>query len=243
MNDHLIISDGQVKPGVVLDHWYCLGKMIAELRPKVVVNIGDFWDMESLSSYDKGKRSAENKRYDKDISIGNEAMEALLWASRKQRNKPRMVFTLGNHEHRIDRFCELNPELSGKLSMNDLFLDDWEVYPFTEIANIDGVSYSHYFYNPNTGKPYGGTIHSMLKNVGYSFTMGHRQCLDFARRDLTNGRSIFGLVTGAFYQHDESYKGPQGNNHWRGVIHKKNVANGIYDLETWEINRVMQEFK
>ena len=243
MSDHLIISDGQVKPGQRLDHWYSLGKMIADIRPKVVVNIGDFWDMESLSSYDKGKKSAENRRYQCDVDFGNEAMEALLWASRYQRNTPRMIFTCGNHENRINKYIDDIPELDGKLGIKDLYLDKWEVFDFLEVAKVDGVHYSHFFANPMSGKPFGGTIHSMLKNIGYSFTMGHRQCLDFARRDLTNGKCILGLVSGAYYLHHERYKGPQGNSHWRGVIHKKNVAHGVYDLETWDIKRVMETYK
>jgi hypothetical protein len=45
-----------------------------------------------------------------------------------------------------------------------------------------------------------------------------------------NGRSQHGLVAGACYLHDEDYKGPQGNAHWRGVLVKHEVRAGSYDL-------------
>jgi hypothetical protein len=72
--------------------------------------------------------------------------------------------------------------------------------------------------------------------------MGHKQCLDIGRKDLANGKAIQGLIAGAFYQHDEDYKGPQGNPHWRGLVMKHNVADGQYDLETYTIDRLMRHY-
>ena len=59
--------------------------------------------------------------------------------------------------------------------------------------------------------------------------MGHQQTLDYAVRFLANGQQQFGLVAGACYLHSESYKGPQGNAHWRGVIVLHQVENGAAD--------------
>ena len=39
------------------------------------MHLGDHWDMASLSSYDKGKRAFENRRYKKDIEAGNVALD------------------------------------------------------------------------------------------------------------------------------------------------------------------------
>jgi len=83
-----------------------------------------------------------------------------------------------------------------------------------------------------TGNPFGGTIDARLKNIGHSFTMGHQQTLLYGLRyvnDEYSGRSQHGLVAGACYLHDEDYKGPQGNAHWRGIIVKHQVCEGSYD--------------
>ena len=243
MATHLVISDGQVKPGTDLDHWYALGKLAASLKPDKIINIGDFWDMPSLSSWDKGKKSAENRRYEDDIGIGNEAMDAFMGPILAKKKKlPELHFTLGNHENRIDRYVEANAVLENKVSYKDLNLARWHVHPFLEPVSLDGVSYAHYFYNPNSGTPYGGTIQNKLKMVGCSFTQGHLQTFEWARKELANGRVIMGMTTGAYYQHDEEYKGPQGNHHWRGCIVKRHVTDGRYDFETWDIQRVMREF-
>src|SRR3972149_11701156 len=78
MSKHLVIPDCQVKPGVPLDHLEWLGKYIVAKKPDVIINIGDFADMESLSSYDVGKKAFEGRRYKNDIDIARIGMEKLL---------------------------------------------------------------------------------------------------------------------------------------------------------------------
>lgn len=251
-NDHLVIPDTQVKPGDPLDHLEWLGKLIVERRPNVIIHLGDHWDMSSLSVYDRGKRKAEGRRYQDDIQAGNEAMDVLLAPlrrlQRKQRkNKkkvytPRMIFTIGNHEERIMRHVNANPELHGYLSYDNLNLADWEVHDFTEIVTVDGISYSHYFYNPMTGKPYGGMIDTRLKNIGFTFTQGHVQGFAYGQRTLNNGSTITGVVAGSYYMHDEDYKGPQANEHWRGILYKHNVNGGVYDLEQLSLHTMREMY-
>lgn len=231
---HCVIPDVQAKPGVPLDHLKWAGQYIAEKRPDVIVCIGDFSDLESLSSYDVGKRSAENKRYKADVEAAHKAMELLMTPIVMAKDyNPRLVLTLGNHEDRITRYADSNPLLHEAVSIRDLGYEawGWEVIPFLQPVKIDGISYCHYFYNPNTGKPYGGAnLETRLKTIGMSFTMGHQQGLSVAIRDLADGTRQRGLVAGSFYQHQEAYKGPQGNGHWHGIIFKHEVCNGNYDL-------------
>lgn len=89
---HFVLPDVQAKEGVPLDHLVWAGKYIAEKRPDVVICIGDFADMPSLSSYDAGKKSFEGRRYKKDIKAAKEAME--LFCSQFDGYQPRMVLTL-----------------------------------------------------------------------------------------------------------------------------------------------------
>lgn len=235
-NEHMFIPDTQTTPDTPTEHLTAAGNYIVKKQPNVIIHAGDHWDMHSLSSYDKSTRRAEGARYQDDIDAGIESMQALLKPikdynkGRRKKYKPRMVFLIGNHEERIMRHVNANPALEGKLSYDDLKLDDWEVFDFLEVAKIDGVHYSHYFYNPMSGKPWSGKASTMLNNVGFSFTMGHRQGKDQAEKHLANGGALRGLVAGSFYQHDETYKGPQGNHHWRGCIYKHEVRDGNYDI-------------
>ena len=243
MRDHLIIPDTQVKPGVPLDHLYALSNLIMEHKPDVIVHLGDHWDMPSLSSYDEGKTAMENRRYAKDVEAGDDAMKILTDPiAADETYNPKMVFCIGNHEERITRFAEAHPKLENYISIHDLYLDDWEIYDYLEIAEIDGVSYSHYFANPFSGRPWGGSIQNRLNKVKYSFTQGHVQKFEHGCEYLSNGEVVNGLVAGAFYMHDEVYKGPQGNHHFRGVIYKTNVADGDYDFEVVRLCTLLQEY-
>ena len=61
---HLIIPDSHAHPDYKNDRYDWLGKLILDLKPDVLVNIGDTADMASLSAYDKGKASFHGRNYD-----------------------------------------------------------------------------------------------------------------------------------------------------------------------------------
>jgi hypothetical protein len=226
---HIIIPDTQCKPGVSLDHLYWAGRYVAEKEPDRVIHIGDHWDMPSLSSYDKGKRDAEGRRYKDDIAAGNEGME-LFWDGADE-TKADYHFLLGNHEQRIDRATQVNPELFGSLDYKDFGTEGWKVHDFLKPVTLDGIVYCHYFYNPKTGKPWGGTALNILRHVGRSFVQGHRQGLDVSPiLELPTGERRRGIIAGSYYQHTEKYLGPQGNAHWRGLIVLHEVRDGNFDM-------------
>lgn len=257
MRRHIMIPDCQVKPGVATNHLLAAGNYILDKRPDVIVCIGDFADMPSLSSYDKGKKDFEGRRYKDDIESAKDAMALLLrpiseYNARQRRNKagqykPHMVLTIGNHENRIERAVNNDAILEGVISSDDLHYREfgWDVIPYEHIINIDGVRYSHFFRNPHSVKKdiVSGTIDSKLKNLGWSFSMGHQQTLQYGVRYLADGQAQHGLVAGAFYQHDEGYMGPQGNaSHWRGMILKNEVNNGHYDPCFLSLDYLLREW-
>jgi len=75
----LVIPDCQIKDGVPTDHLTWAGNAIVDYRPDVVVNLGDFADMPSLSTHDiKGSKYFEGLRYKNDIEVAKTAMQKLL---------------------------------------------------------------------------------------------------------------------------------------------------------------------
>lgn len=204
---HLAIPDIQAKDGVSLDHLNWIGQFIVRKKPDVVIQVGDFSDLPSLSSYDKGKRSFEGRRYKKDITAAKEAMDILLGPLREYnarmretkhaQYKPRLVLTLGNHEQRIERAVELQPELEGLMSYDDLPYEDWEVHDFLKPVVIDGILYVHYLSNPMTGKPFSGSALNQLAKAQHSFFVGHKQTLDVATYFSPAGKQTWGIVAGA----------------------------------------------
>ena len=221
----LIIADTQAKSEEDLEYLLWIGKYIADKKPDIIVHIGDHFDMPSLSSYDKGTSKIEGKRLYKDIEAGVTGFKFLNLELEKHKDyKPRKVFCLGNHEERLDRYVNEHPELQGTLGTDKLPFAEygWEVHPFLKPVEIEGIFFVHYLANPMSGKPYGGSAMNILKTVGRSFVVGHKQCLDVAIRPTIDGKQQLGIVNGACYDHFESYKGYSGNNHFRGltVLHE-----------------------
>src|ERR1700739_622127 len=113
MTKHFVLPDCQVRPGDNFDFLERIGLFIVEKQPDVIINLGDFADMASLSSYDQGKKSFEGRRYINDIEAAKTAMTRLLspihdYNNRQRKNgkkqyKPRMILTYGNHCDRITR--------------------------------------------------------------------------------------------------------------------------------------------
>lgn len=252
---HLVIADTQCKPEHNLDYIKAIGKYIVAKRPDVIVHIGDHFDFPSLSSYDKGKKSFEGRRLVADLEAGRKGMEYLLAplkklqakqrAGKKKVYNPELVFCVGNHEARADRFSNDNPEFEGFVGVKELGIEGfgWKVYPFLQPAVVDGISYVHFLANPFTGKPYGGNALSQLKNVGKSFVVGHKQLLDCAIRPTLNGDMQIGIVNGACYPFDEPYKGYQGNFHFRGVTMLHEVKDGFGCPMFVSLDYIMDKYK
>jgi len=229
-----MIPDVQARHGDDFKFLDRIGKYIARKQPDVIVQIGDFADMESLSSYDKGTRSFENRRYVKDLEASERAMDALMEPIAKAAGySPRKVLCLGNHEDRISRATELQPELTGVMDVGDLGYRGygWSVQPFLKPIKIAGVMFAHYFVTGSMGRPF-ATASAMIygRNALHMSAMaGHQQGKQTSTGRRADGQMIICTIAGSCYEHYEKYLGPQGNNHWRGIIFMHNVKDGAYD--------------
>ena len=235
---HLVIPECQVKDCQDFTYLSCIGKYIVDKKPDVIVHLGDFADMESLSSYDVGKKSFEGKRYIKDIEATHKAMGYLLsplreYNAKAKKNKeklykPRMVLTLGNHENRIVRAVNDDPKLEGLLKVEDLPYGDWDVVPFLKPIFIDGVAYCHYFPTGVMGRP-ATTASAMVSKLHMSCIAGHQQGKQVAYGKRPDGSTITCIIAGSCYEHDEPYMDFQTNHHFRGILMLHEVNNGCFD--------------
>lgn len=240
MTTHLIIPDCQVRPGDDLDFLERIGNYIVEKKPDVIVNIGDFADMPSLSSYDVGKKSFEGRRYINDIEAAKEGMRRLTKPLQdfnahqrkngKKQYKPRMELTYGNHCDRITRAVNSDPKLDGTIGLSDLDYEayGWTTHDFLEVIVIDGVAYSHYFVTGTAGRP-ASSAQVLLNKKHMSCIAGHQQGRQAASAYKADGKRITAIIAGSCYEHDEDYMGPQGNNHWRGLLTLHEVHDGEFD--------------
>jgi hypothetical protein len=253
---HLVIPDSHCDQGVPNHRFEWLGRMVTDLRPDTIVDIGDWWSMTSLNRYDKrGSRSFEGRRYWADIDIGVDAQERFRaqlddynrGKRKANRYTPRLVRCLGNHENRINRLVDEEPLLEDVISTRDLLSAEfgWEEYPFLEKVLIDGICYSHYFVSGIMGRAIGGLhiAHSMLTKQFVSCVQGHSHLFDYSERAVGDGRRIIAIAAGCYFEHPHSYEPiPVTRMLRRGLLVLKNIVDGCFDMDWWSIERVRARY-
>tara|TARA_R110002096_G_scaffold58465_8_gene147250 strand:- start:419 stop:1180 length:762 start_codon:yes stop_codon:yes gene_type:complete len=250
---HLVIPDTQVKPGISLDYLKWIGQYAAAKKPDVIVMIGDFADMPSLSSYDVGKKSFEGRTYKADVRAVRKGMETLLAPIRRVQKqmakakkkvwKPKMILTLGNHEHRIDRAVEYDRKLEGLVQMEDLGYEEagWTVYPFLDVVSVNGVAYSHYFASGVMGRAI-TSANALLTKKHMSCFAGHQQGRQISYGRRADGTEMTAIIAGSAYLHDEDYLSKQTNQHWRGIYMLHDVKDGSFDEMAVSMKYLKEQF-
>jgi hypothetical protein len=256
-NIHLVIGDAHARPGISNDRFLWLGEYLLNLRlshPEAnlkVIDLGDWEDMESLSSYDVGKKSYEGRRYQADIAAGIEARHffniPLDRFNEKQRANHKRTYSVekyalgGNHsEGRIRKVIESTPMLDGTIGVSDFQLADfgWTYVPFLEPLLLDGITYQHYHISGVMGRPISGESPglSLIKKTLTSSVCGHSHLLDMAHRTDPHGKSIWGIHAGCFLAKDqyESYAGPANKMWKRGVLVLFDVKDGDFKSFQWK---------
>lgn len=216
-----------------------------------MINLGDMWDMASMSSYDRGRKSTFGRTFQKDLDAGLE-FDDRLWAPirRAKRKKPRGVFIEGNHEYRLKRAIDIQPELEGLLSFSNFDLrrnySDIVEYKGNTPGSIeiDGITYTHYAVSGVMGRPIGGEHpgYSLITKQFKSITCGHIHTFNHTTRTDATGKRVHGLVAGVFQDYDASWAG-EVNKLWsRGLVIKREVENGNYDIEWVSLERLKKEY-
>lgn len=251
----LVVGDAHAKPNQDLSRFAILGRVIErEARdakdlgvPFHVVVIGDWADMESLSSYDKGKRSFEGRRYTSDVAAANEALRLTrrncapdAWEYAQKH------VTLGNHEHRIMRATNDLSELDGLIHTDDLEFAAYgfNVLPFLQPLWLNGVGFCHYFASGAMGRPVSGVNlgRSLILKTLESVVVGHNHMLDFYTLTTAAGRRMCALSAGCYFEHDEDYAGQANAMFWRGLVMLDDVRDGHFDVRTFTLQALRREY-
>ena len=252
---YVVFTCAHADPSVDNKRFDLLGKFLYDLRPDVVIDLGDFDDMKSLNSYDtRYPQAIVAQNYEQDITYGQEARDR-IWRRFKymKRKRPFRVGFEGNHEHRIKKAISLDPRLEGEkygVSFSHLQTDYWydEYHEYENsapaIADYDGVSYAHYFSSGNYGTPINGVHHAytLLQNRNYSSTCGHSHKRGLYFKDSAHPSGIIGLVAGCFKGGDEAWAGQANRGWWKGVVVKREVENGMYEPQFVSLKTLEKEY-
>jgi len=244
MSTHLVIGDPHCTPNASNERFIWAGHMARDIKADKVICMGDFASMESMSSYDKKKKSFEGRRYRKDVEHTHDALSKFNKGLNKY--NPEMHMLLGNHEDRIDRMVEENPELEGAMSIDDLCYPEygWNTYDYRLPVVLDGIYYSHNFPSGVMGTAISGenVARSLLNKNKVSSTVGHSHLLDYAVSAIPSGKKMMALCAGCYLEHKEKYAFNTQRLWWSGLIVKRNVKGGSYDLETVNYQEVKKRY-
>jgi hypothetical protein len=252
--DYLVIPDPHSHPNHSNDRADWIGKLILDRKPDVVVNMGDTWDLPSLSSFDKGKASFNGANYEKDMNAGLDFQDR-MWHPMKasKKKQPHKVFLEGNHERRLNKVLEYEPHLAGErygISYSNFQLEHYyhDVVYYNGgtpgIYTIDDISFAHFFVSGLMGRPIGGDHHaaSLLAKNYSSCVAAHSHTVDWAVRSGSNGKKIMGLVAGVYQDYVSGWAGNVNNLWWQGVVYLRNVEAGVYDPEFISIEALRRAY-
>lgn len=248
MNKHLILPDPHAHPEYDNLRFRALGNYILEERPTHLICLGDYGDMPSLSSYDKGTRGFEGRRYQLDVDAVLDAQNELFAAlaaynKRRSSNKkamymPKLIMLGGNHdEARIEKATQYAPELEGKMLLSDLRYEEygWHYVPFKNTIVLDGIAYSHYFPSGLTGTAISGENigANLVRKLHMSCVQGHSHLYNHYEHTRPDGTKIFGLSAGCYGHKDYNEGWCENTRHmwWRGIVvlHGTNHWPGYYE--------------
>lgn len=231
--DILVLPDPHAEPGQDLWRFDAFGRMIADLRPHVVVCIGDFSSFDSLSRH-ASPHEREGQRYIDEVEASKRALERLHEPIAQATGyRPRLVLTSGNHDAFGPRFAEEHPALVGMLGDDPIGFRDhgWAVHRFREPVEIAGVQFCHYFEGSN-GKAIGGkhAAASILARLHQSAVWGHSHRVSYHTEPRADGTRMHALNVGVGSDAHFDYAGVIGNREmWRGCWLLRNVVAGDFD--------------
>jgi predicted phosphodiesterase len=249
----VVIGDCHVTSDQNLRRFDWLNKYLLENTPDVLIIIGDFLTLNSLSAWDRDKRLLmEGRRLEREFDFGNAALDRLeknlsIHVRTGYSNYPRLIFIEGNHEERLGRYIESHPELEGKSFSvrHRLALDDrgWEWIPYRSYVEINGIFFTHIPFGKSR-EISGKDICSKAELVTIGSTVfGHTHELHTScvhKHGMKHLQQI--LNVGCYFEQDEEYVEGKMTNYWKGIVELTNYDYGRFDIKTISMGHLQRGY-
>lgn len=230
-----------------------LGQFLWDIKPDVVVDLGDGADMKSLNSYDtRYPQAIVSQSYEEDIESYNESMDLMRYRFKVSKKKrPFFVGLCGNHESRITTAIKHDPRLEGSkygVSFSHLNTDKWfdEYYKYENggpaIATYDNIDFAHFFSSGNFGTATSGKhhAHTLLSNRHRSSICGHSHKRGVYFEDQAG---ICGLVAGCMKGGPEGWAGQAQKDWWTGIVVLREVdGTGKFEPQFISLKALKREY-
>jgi len=258
----LIFSDAHIEANENLDRFRVLGDFIIKNKPDNIVQMGDFLTFDSISHFDLRKPlKQEGRRIKEELTtaraaytIIQDAIQYVCYRDRCHKKKvynPRRVWIEGNHEERAETFVQYHPQLEGLFDYKQAFNpmnDGWEIVPYREYADVEGILMTHAPMN-GMNKPVGGrhSLKNNIRNHNASLCYGHSHAFGVESDGFfgSDSRNV-AVNCGCFFDIKESIPAyAQGSalvsNWWAGIVLLKHWGDdGDFDVESISLERLMR---
>lgn len=215
-----------------------------------IVQIGDWSTWDSVNQHDRN--DTYGARFKPSIKADMDNLQASLraWQAGKAADyKPRQTIVLGNHENRLERFENANPESHGAFTTqrDELFLGfGWKTRPYGEVMYLEGVGFTHHPVN-GAGRAFGGETgpQRAANKSTVPIVSGHthkRQVHDSAKIGPVDVISMVEIGCGLPWGTVESYAKHGMTGWWYGVVPMTVQSGTITDLNFVSMLTLEREF-
>lgn len=215
-----------------------MARYASEHRYERIIQVGDWSTFDSVNMHDDNRSLAARTK----PSIRDD-LDNLRQSHNAFRRgidpdyRPKLDFLLGNHEHRVERFENSNPEAHGTftLARDETFLQfGWRTRPYGELFYLDGVAFTHHPTN-GAGRAYGGKSgpNRAANESTVPVVSGHthrRQVHDAPKIGPIDVISMVEVGCGLPYGEVESYAKHGLTGWWHGVVPMTIRSGVITDL-------------
>lgn len=175
----LIVPDTHA-PYHDVDAWELMLEVGRDLKPDILVHMGDLLDCYSVSRHSKDPARATT--LDSEVKVGRECRAQLDELGAKKK-----VFTAGNHEHRLERYMqEKAPELHGLLDIPRLLELEENGWDYVEYRDDHAEGVVHFTHD--TGHSGRHAIYRALDTYGSSNVTAHTHRMAYIVEGSVAGR-------------------------------------------------------
>ena len=173
------LGDIHDDPYLAKDRFAWIGKHAVEMQPDHIVQIGDICDLESLSfhSANDTESGLYKPRFMADMESLDRALDIMFEPMSRGNVKAPFSLTCGNHENRLFRFEDKQPETSGMLQRDFAAVVNkhgiqW--HPYGQYIDLGGVKFTHSPFSV-MGKPIGGmtATQTIARQASGDIVCGH----------------------------------------------------------------------
>lgn len=215
---------------------------IKSYKPNKVIILGDFMDVASLSAWDYDKkRIMEGKRFMAEVALANEELD-FLQSCVKDKEDP-IFYIEGNHEDRVNRYLDKNPEMEGMIEIpQQLKLKERGIqwFPYVNQDKKPLKVGDMYFIHGMYTNQYHANKH--LQKLGCNVCYGHTHNSQSAMQNMAFQKSYMAYGLGTLGDKSPDYlRGKPGNWLNQFALFEWDTENGHFNL--YPVNVINGKFQ